>query len=287
MNRISIFDYLDYPSYLREYYEYRKVRDPWFSYQYMADKLSLSNKSQIARIFDGKRKSLKPDLIEGFNKLLKHDDNEAEYFSHLVHLFQAPSAEEKNRILTQMTRSLRQQQTRELERREYQYLKEWYYPVVREVMTMPEFRGNAKKIAQMMFKAIPEEQIEDSISLLEDLGLVEKDGDHWILKDLSLSLRQDKRRLAVRHYQNQIMSMLPESLRRDGSYPNRTITVTFGINSERMKEVVDTINDFYKRFLGMLAEMDADKDQVYQFNLQLYPLTERYAGPDSEPKGDE
>jgi uncharacterized protein (TIGR02147 family) len=280
MPTISIYDYTEYPKYLRDYYDIRKETDNWFSYQYMADKLKLSNKSQIARIFEGKRKRLPNEIIEGFNQILKHTPEEAGYFLLLVALFEAESAEEKNSVLRMMNRSLRQQQIRELERKEYEYMREWYHPIVREVITTPGFTGGAKEIAQLMLTRIPLEQIEESIDLLRNLGMIAKDGEQWNLKDVSVSLKQDRRKLAVRHYQKQLLSMLPEALGVDkDKYRTRTITATFGFDVNQIDEILAIIEDFYKKLLGLLTDMDATKNQVYQFNLQLYPLTKRIVSP--------
>ena len=44
---ISIFEYLDYRKYLKDYYDNRKTEDSAFSYQSFADKAGLTNRGFI------------------------------------------------------------------------------------------------------------------------------------------------------------------------------------------------------------------------------------------------
>ncbi len=262
MNDVNVFDYLGYNDYLKDCYAYRKSKDSWFSYQYITDKLKLSNKSQVSRIFEGKRKRLGDELVRGISELFKHSTQDALYFEKIVDLYEADNTEAKNRILQDIHRFLRQQQIRELERREYEYMRDWYNPVIREIVTTKGFNGNAKEITNLILSRLPENKVEAGLSLLKGLGLIEqKDGDEWVLKDVSLSLKQDKRKQAIRNYQKQILEMLPGSIPSDQEqFATRTITATFGFDSSQMNEILGLIEGFYNKLVGLLAEMDETKE---------------------------
>ena len=88
----SIFNYLDYRAFLRDYYESRKKSETFFSYRYMANKLKMDH-SLLVKILSGKR-HIADNAIENFITFCKFSKREAQYFETLIHFDKARSKEQ-------------------------------------------------------------------------------------------------------------------------------------------------------------------------------------------------
>ena len=90
-----IFTYLDYRTYLEDYFAHRKKRDPGFSLRTFAKspELSLASSSFISAVIKG-RKNLSQHLRLRFGMALGLDKAEMEYFQCLIQFNQSRTADE-------------------------------------------------------------------------------------------------------------------------------------------------------------------------------------------------
>jgi uncharacterized protein (TIGR02147 family) len=271
----DVFDYSDYCAYLRARFEGSKQ----YSHQILAQKFGLSHKIQVYRIFKGERKLLPEALIEKISQACAHDEREKQYFRALVKFREARTLEQKNKAYTHLHEIIRPVSKRTLGKSEFEYLQNWFTPVIRELMTMEGVTLTPQEISKQLLHKVGVEQVEKAMELIENLGLVSRDESGSFRQNhKKLCISDEESALAARNFQQKHFEVLKQAQQRSGKYLNRFICATFGGSEGGTKMLNAKLEQFMEEMGDMMSHMENDKDQVYQFNIQLYPLTKRISG---------
>src|SRR5690606_11164244 len=91
----SVFEYLSYREYLKDYYRIAKQTIPAFSYRYFSRRAGFSSPNFLKLVIDGKR-NLGSDSVKRFAKALELNTEEKGFFRSLVAFEQASTPEEAN-----------------------------------------------------------------------------------------------------------------------------------------------------------------------------------------------
>jgi uncharacterized protein (TIGR02147 family) len=131
---ISIFNYVNYRRFLKDYYLKAKAEKKYFSYRYFSRRAGINSPNFLKVVIEGKR-NLSSTTIEKFASALGLDQKETVFFRRLVVFNQARTASEKQEgyiILREMANQLRQNgQGADLAG----FIGKWYTNAVRELMT--------------------------------------------------------------------------------------------------------------------------------------------------------
>jgi len=269
---LSVFDYLDYREFLRDFYHHQKQKHFYFSFRFLSRKTKI-DPAHIVRVFQGKRhlseKSLAPFIaLCGFKR------DEKQYFDRLVAFNMARTDRQASRAFKELL-SLSSVKSSTLRPEQYAFYTKWYYTAVRALVAMRCFTSkDCRKIAQLLSPPITAGQARESINLLLKLHLIEKDP-AGILKitDMHITTGDQWRSLAAKAFQSETLRLAQESLDRHAKDLRDISTVTIGIKRSRMDELRERIAEFRKS-MAHIAEEDAEPDDVYQLNIQLFPLTD-------------
>lgn len=275
----DIFAYLDYREYLGDYYTAAKANSRAFSYRWFSRRAGFSSPNFLKLVIDGQR-NLGADSIERFSDALGHDATSAEFFANLVAFGQAETADEKNEAFERVAASRRFRRARRLDRAFFDYLSNWYYPAIREMVARVDFREDPTWIARQLVPRITAAQARKALDLLLELGLLERDEDGRLTRgDASLTTGHEVRSLAIANYHRQMLERASDSIdlidreRRDIS------ALTVCVRPERVPELKARIQGFREVLLD-LCDRDESPTVVYQLNLQLFPLTREGASDD-------
>ncbi len=132
MGMNSIFSYIDYRYYLRDYYDEKKQSTRYFSTRYFAKKAGLSSASFLREVINGK-KNLTKYSIEKFAKALQLSSKETRFFKHLVFFNQANSADDKQEHYAVLLSLMNTIKEHRLTVQQHQVYNQWYVPVIREL----------------------------------------------------------------------------------------------------------------------------------------------------------
>jgi uncharacterized protein (TIGR02147 family) len=266
---IDIFGYLDYREFLRDHYQARKERDTFFSYRHMAQKTGV-DAGWIAKVLAGSE-HLSQRSLDPFAKLCRLSSRESEYFTALVVLAKAKGTRERAEAF-ERAMSLKSPARKTLGERQLAYYARWWHAPVRSALGLLGKRATAGRVAKMLRPEVTLAEVEASISLLKDLGLVRRAAHGWELYDAFVSSPPEGAKAAVRGYQAAVLELAKDAIeahppeRRDIS----TLTLSFDSRDlplvrERLAAVRDSL---------IQLSMEAEKpDAVYQVNMQVFPLT--------------
>jgi uncharacterized protein (TIGR02147 family) len=268
---VNIYEYTDFRDYLKDFLAAEKKRNPVFSHRYLAQKLGLSTPNLILLIVQGKR-NLTPTVRFKLSAILKHTKKEAQYFECMVSFNQAKTHDERNMHYASMLDFKRRIKTATLEIQQYEYYSNWYNPVIRELVTAPEFHGEFKSLAKSVSPSITQEQAQRSVELLLNIGLIKKNANGYAQADSLISTGPVAESVAVANFHRKTALLAAESFDRH-TRNERTITsCTVTLSEEHFQMLKREIADLRKKALELALAPDKT-NRVYQLNFHIFPLS--------------
>lgn len=269
----NIFKYLDYRKYLQDIYKEKKETTTHFSFRYFAKVAGFKSTNYLKLIMDGHR-NLSQEGIRKFCKGLKLKKDEQEFFENLVHMNQSGTDEERNYYYQRLASSKKYTAATNLEKEQYEYYSKWYNVAIRELVVLPDFKDDPKWIAEKLGNNITSREAAQSIKLLIKLKLLERDANGKLRQvDSSLTTGPEVKSLAVANFHREMLKKAGASIERT-SHKHRDISsLTIPVSKETLEKVKKKLQEFRKELHGFIAEQE-DYDTVYQFNFQLFNLSE-------------
>jgi uncharacterized protein (TIGR02147 family) len=154
---INIFDYSDYRTFLKDYYQQCKNSHTRFSYRYLAQKAGINSPSFFKQVIEGHRNLTKATCLKAC-KALGLNGDEAKYFEDLVFFNQAKNMEEKDQYFGRIVHLQKSANIRNITEDEYAYFTAWYHCVIRELVTFVDFKEDFAVLARHVTPHITEEQ---------------------------------------------------------------------------------------------------------------------------------
>ncbi len=279
----DVFQYTDYHAYLRDYHAERKALNPSYSFEILARKAGFRTRGFLHNVAVG-RKNLSADSATRVAQAVTDSPRAALFFELLVSFGNARSARTRESLFLQLS-AFKSGKTgaariRELHRDQFEFYATWYHAAVRSLIDMYPFTHDYKWLAASLRPTITARQAEQSVELLERLGLIVRDArSRCHATDRSVRPAPTIEALAMRRLHREQGRLALESL--DGvAVEKRNVTgLTLGISQATYESICRETRDFQERLLA-LAEQDKGADRVYQYNFQIFPLSDtRGKGP--------
>jgi len=264
-------EYLEYRDFLRDFYQEKKRNNPFFSYRYIAKKLCI-DASHVVKIFQ-KQRHVSGKLIETIIDLCELKGKAAEYFASLVHFNKAKTDRECKQHYERLL-SLKGINTHTLEKSQYEFFQKWYYSAILTLLDFYPFKTDHKALAAKLSPPITESQAKRAIALLRKLKLIRKGKDGTFrLTDNIITTGDQWRSLAITSFQEETMRLGLESLHRHPKEERNISTLTITLSKKDLEEANEILKGSRTALLK-LSEKQENPDRVYQFNIQLFPLSE-------------
>jgi len=269
----NIFLYLDYRAFLYDLYCAMHARNPKFTPTGFGRLFEDHTKNFLTDLLNRKI-DIDPSTISSIAKKLELNAKQRDYFETLVSFDQAKSHEMKDRYFRRIISTREYGPVKELDKKQYQFFSHWYNPVVRELVTHPDFPDEPSWIAERIIPEISEQKVLDSIKLLVSLGLIVRDSGkgRWRQADRVISTPSEVMSIAVFRYQQDVIALGRKALERFNADQRDMRTVTMGIAQKAYPEVKKRVETFWKELLTYANTQDK-VECVYQVNIQLFPLS--------------
>jgi uncharacterized protein (TIGR02147 family) len=269
---ISVFDYLDYRQFLRDFYNQQKKTNTFFSYRYIGNKVGMDS-SFLIKVLQG-HLHVAEDRIEKFHKICNFNDKEATYFEALVHFNKAKSEKESKLYFEKML-SINKAKSDKIVESQYEFFQKWYYSAVWSLLDGAPFKGDIKELGNLLTPPIGVKESKAAIKLLEDLKLIVQDADGaYRAVGLNLTTGKEWRSVAIMQYQREMIKLAEESLERFRKDERDISTLTVNIPEAAIPEIRELTGEF-RESLKKLVNSYTDTDRVYQMNIQMFPLTQK------------
>jgi uncharacterized protein (TIGR02147 family) len=166
-------------------------------------------------------------------------------------------------------------ETRSLTRKQLNLFSRWHYVVLREMLYFHRLRDDYRKAARMLIPPIPAEEAERALGELEALDLIARDGEGvYRQKDAAVTTGNEIRSLQVANFQMEMIELAKAALDHMPMAERDISCLTLTLSMESFDQVKSEIQAFRKR-LSAIAVADAKSDQVFQCNIQFFPVTRK------------
>jgi uncharacterized protein (TIGR02147 family) len=266
----NVFEHLDYHAFLKDFYAFRKNRNPFFSYRYLGRILNL-DAGFLVKVLQGKL-ALPEKCIDPLIKLCGLEGREADYLRELIFYGRAKTPKDI-RLHFEKLIALRDLEPRKVEIAQYSYYQKWYHSAIQCLLLFHRFSGDFKALAAKLSPAISVKEAKESIQLLEELGFIARlDDGRYEVRDARITTGDKWQSAAVRAFQEECLRLAGESLTRHPKEDRDISTVTITLSSRNLDEVRSRVKELRQSLLHLRAEGD-EPDSVYQVNIQVFPLT--------------
>ncbi|MGL1937324.1 MAG: TIGR02147 family protein [Fibrobacterales bacterium] len=269
--KLNIDEYVDYVSYLNDWYTHKKEHNPAFSYQNFSKACNFKSKSFIAEILKGK-KQLSRRSITNFTEGLKLNKRETEYFTNLVFFRTAKTSSEQTLYWEKIKKHRLPGVNRKRTFREFELLENWYTLPVREIISVIDFKEDYKYLGKLVIPSITEKQAKTSVELLIELGLVKKEATLYVQKDFDIYIEPELKKLAGYSFQKSMIQLGAQFLDNRKVQSSDSQTITFGSNKVLNGKLRALMGKFIEDVYHTVLE-HPEVEEVQQLNLQFFPLS--------------
>ncbi|MGD9159987.1 MAG: TIGR02147 family protein [Desulfobacteraceae bacterium] len=284
--RPDIFDYLDYRTFLRDIFNYKKLKNHRYSYRVFSGKAGFSSPNFLKLVIDGQR-NLTNESIGKIAKGFGLKKQERDFFESLVFMNQALTNDDKNHYYKKMMASNGFLKSHKIDQSKYKYFSKWYYPAIREIAVFGNRDSTPEQIAGLLNPNITTREVERALDILLELGLLRKDKNgKWEQVDkvitTGLTAESELKSLIIANYHKEMIKLSMEALERHPKNKRDIAGVTLSVKKGKISEIKKRIIEFRKELLKLESE-DENPEQVIQINIQAFPLTKSDKGERDVP----
>lgn len=267
----SIYEYMDYREYLKDYYEHQKQNRPaYFSYRYLSRRMGIDS-SYLAKVI-AKKKHLSIALVPKICSYLKLSDKETHFFSLLLYFAKAKNDKDRNYFFEQVSTS-RISSIESFNLREQPLLRKWYFLVVWELLQFKRIPDDPEELVRWMLPTITREEAGEAIALLKEFRFVETQGDGFLRALPKTFLINDTMRTqTIENHKKQVTMLALQAL--DRFAPEEQIATYAMVSlSEKSLQIMRKRIYALSKKLFKLADCEQENRRVYHFALHGFPAT--------------
>lgn len=266
----SIYTYLDYRHFLRDWYEDRKTKNSFISYRYIGNKVGL-DASFLVKVLQ-EQTHLSSKSVARFVEFLHLDGKEKEYFELLISYNRAKKASDTKLYFDRLL-FLRIPHIKKIDADKYDFFNQWFYTAVYEVLRCYRFNGNYRELAHKLKPSISVTEAKNAVALLERLGFVVQEASgYYSVKDASISTGDRWLSQTINEYQKKMIAMGIEGIDTIPKEDRDISTVSISLSKKTFESICERIQTMRKELLE-IASLEQNPEIVYQINFQVFPLS--------------
>lgn len=273
-NLPNITEYLNYRQFLQDFYLSKKKASPSYSYRVFVNKGDLGSPSHLKMVIDGSRNLTLNTIPKYINALGFKKKVESQFFELLVLYNQETNSDQKIHYFNEIMALKRKKGLSLLEKHQFDLLAQWFHVAIYVLVGLDSFKNDPEWLAEKLRKKVNSKQTQDALDSLEALKLIEKDEIKGYKQTSgALSTADDLRHLSVYRYHKDMIELSINSLENDASEVREFNGVTLSISKDKLPLLKEKIRAFRKEINELTSNIPG-ADEVYQLNVQLFPLTE-------------
>jgi uncharacterized protein (TIGR02147 family) len=272
----DVFNYSDYRAFLKSYYTDKKAQSKKFTFSLFAAMTGFSSPSFLKLVMEGKKNLTKPSVLK-IVRGLRLRKKPAQYFEDLVFFNQAASLEDKSYFLDRINKFRKKNKPEKLLSADYDYLRQWYHCVIREMIDLPDFKEDPHWIAKKLLHTVRADDIAGSLKFMEEKGFIGRDAKGALIKkDKTIATgpigEEEMLNTIVRAFHRKMVRYAEDSLANQPKDVRNTSNTTLSL-SEKSYEIVTRRIEQLRMEILEIAKSDMTVDRIYQLNINVFPWT--------------
>ena len=269
----DVLEYTSYRQYIADYYAEKKAKSA-FTWQEFTRAAGFSSPVHLKYASEG-RLNLSDAAALRVAQAMHLVDFEQEYFCEMVKFDNAKTDAEKKAAFSKMLSIAEAHKAKIIEGDSFRYFESWKNPVLRELApAMPGAKPLA--LAKACRPAITAAEVSETLNFLVKAGLLKKDEEgRYVQTDTFVTTGpMEVTPVAVRGMHRQMGEFAVDAVEGVAQDERHFSGLTMGLTHKAYDEIVQEIDACRKR-IAAIATRDAEVDDVYRLNFQLFPLTNK------------
>jgi uncharacterized protein (TIGR02147 family) len=283
VRKIRLFDALSGVEVLKRLYAGMKRVAPSYSYRAFALDLGFGPTNYLHLICNGRR-PLSVSAARRIATSLRLGEREERYFVLLARHGTARSAVEREvafeEIVDIKARLIGGSESKD----GFEYFSEWWHAAIREMVLLPGFCPEPEWMASRLVPRVTPDEARRSWELLSRLGLVRRDAHgRWRQAEARIEQPEGARSLAIIRYHQKMAELGKECVMRVKARDRDVTVLTVPMTRALFETLRAEAAAWQQRILAAAESLD-DGEEIYQINIQIFPLTERSTGAVADGK---
>ncbi len=272
MSTKTIYEYFDFRSFLRAWFESEKARRQRFSKATVSRSLGLPNSRNFFSDILGGR-PLSETFQERLIRVLALDRDQARYFRALVEWEQATLPERRESAL-QIIAEFRRPAGIVLAAHQMEYFRHWRYGAVRALLDTDDFGDEPGRIGRQLRPRLTSAEARESLRLLERLGLIARnDRGIWKPTDRSISAPEGREDAFVLDLQIQQFDLARQRILSKDGHPRLVATNVISISSAGYLRLLERIDKFRTEIRTLVLDDEDPIDRACQIVIAAVPIS--------------
>lgn len=269
-NGPDVFEFMDYRLFFSARLNHLQSVDKKYSQRWVAKKAGIKSPQLLSMIINGQR-HLNREFAGPVAQALKLDTRESDYFRLLVDLSASGSEISRKELLAKISTMVKAREFTSIMPEAAVIFKEWYYPALREIVTLGDFKNNPKWVAKRL--NITEEQATEGLQELIKTGFLrDTDG---ILQRSEPSVRTAHNRLFPMYLSSYHLKILDEAFRgiRLSREKRHYEGLTVSVPKSAVPRIKQEIQKFFRE-IDALCEGEIERQEIVHLHMTMFPLTD-------------
>lgn len=273
----DIYTYTNFREFLRDFYSHKKHGVRGYSFRSFSKAAGFTAPNVLKLVIDGQR-GLTADSIEKFITAVGLKGARAEFFRLLVQWNQARTLEEGAIFYQKLQKVIPESQKRLLDPDTMEYLSHWLYPVMREMVGLPDFQADPYWIQRRLTGRSQLAEIQKALKFLIDKGFIAQGEDQkWQMTNRVIMSNDEVRDMAIQQYHKKALSQAEQMLDDLPLTEREYGALIFTLPESRIPELKNRLktlrNDLFR--WAVEAGETEEKNAVIQCNIQMFPQVRR------------
>lgn len=274
-DNINIFNFFNYREYLNAVYTHLKTTRIGFSHRTFARDAGISSPNYLFRVLKGER-NLNLKYMPNFCKALKLSAEEVKYLEVLVQFNNEKSSQAKEEFLRKLLTLRYSRGEYKIEDKKLLYFSKWYYPVIRELVKIVDFKEDYNLLARSCIPRITAVQAANAVKYLVKNGFIEKDKNgRYTYANPVITTGPEVNSTILRKYHKQTIMQCADALDTIDMAERDISSLTMSVSKKTYKKMKKEMQDFRKRLLAM-ARDDKKGEVVCHAGFQLIPKSKMF-----------
>jgi uncharacterized protein (TIGR02147 family) len=271
VNPKTIYEFLDFRSFLGAWFKAEKVRRGRFSKAAVSRLLGLPNSRNFFSDILGGR-----PLSETFQERLVHvlalERNQARYFRALVEWEQA-TLPERREAAHQVLSEFRRPAGTVLATHQMEYFGDWRHGAVRALLDTDEFGDEPGRIARRLRPRLTAAEARNSLRLLERLELIARDDRGiWKPTDRAIAAPEGNGEAFVVDLQLQQIELVKQQILSKDGQPRLVATNVVSVSASGYRRLLERIDKFRAEIRALVLDDNEPIEQACQIVLAAVPI---------------
>jgi uncharacterized protein (TIGR02147 family) len=270
----DVFQYDDYRQFLADWIIFLKSGGEKTSARVASQAAGLSA-WHLGKVIS-RRRNLTENVLQQIAPVLQLTKEQVTFLHRLCDLNDAKSAEEEELALGK-ARKFREFSYKQLDSiKVHQYLAAWYYPVIRELVNIPEFRLDPEWIRDNLKYKVSLSEIRNCLGFLTENGYIKIVDGKTTISDEIIKCGAGIHRIAMAKFHKEMLGLAVRSIYDTPREERKHISHTVCLSDKAVEKIRMLFDETLQKAEEIAQTSGAESTEaVYHINMIAFPLTNK------------